>query len=175
MKKITLLPMAVALLISLANAQEPSARLVVSVEIPRLAVAEYHRPYVAMWLEEQRSGTITDLAVWYDIALRDSGGQEWLKDIRQWWRRSGRELSFPIDGVTGATRAPGLHDVEFGSPERPLPDMPPGEYRLTVEAAREVGGRELVTLSFDWPITEPQTLTAGGDTELGRVSLRLVP
>jgi hypothetical protein len=32
-----------------------------------------------------------NLSVWYDIELKDQEGEKWLKDIRQWWRRTGRD------------------------------------------------------------------------------------
>jgi len=73
----------------LATASAGAAELSVSVDIPRLNVAEYHRPYVAIWLEPEQ-GAPTTLAVWYDIKLRDSEGEKWFKDMRQWWRRDGR-------------------------------------------------------------------------------------
>ena len=61
----------------------------ISIEIPRLNVAEYHRPYVAFWLENADGSKITNLAVWYDVKLKDNEGTKWLKDMRQWWRRTG--------------------------------------------------------------------------------------
>ena len=148
-------------------------KLEISVEIPRLDVAEYHRPYVAIWLQQQ--SPVTNLAVWYDVGMKEGKGQEWLKDMRQWWRRSGRALEFPIDGVTAATRAPGVHTLEFDGADKPLSELAPGEYQLVVEAAREVGGRELVSIPFSWPLTEAETLEASGETELGRVALQLIP
>ncbi|MFA5495362.1 MAG: DUF2271 domain-containing protein [Porticoccaceae bacterium] len=161
------------LLLALAATSAQAGNLDVSVEIPRLDVAEYHRPYVALWL--QQNSQVTNLAVWYDVGLKEGKGQEWLKDIRQWWRRSGRGLEFPIDGVTGATRAPGTHTITFDTAAQPLADLPPGDYQLVVEAAREVGGRELVSIPFTWPLTEAQTLDARGSEELGAVQLRLTP
>lgn len=150
-----------------------AGKLEVSVEIPRLDVAEYHRPYVAIWLQQQNQ--VTNLAVWYDVGMKEGKGQEWLKDMRQWWRRSGRTLDFPIDGVTSATRAPGVHTLTFDSADQPLAELPPGEYQLMVEAAREVGGRELVTIPFTWPAEEAQTYAAKGENELGRVALQVTP
>jgi hypothetical protein len=86
-----------------------AAEMSLSVEIPRLDVAEYHRPYVAIWLEGSGQQHVADLAVWYDLKLADAEGEKWLKDLRQWWRRSGRNLQMPVDGVSGATRAVGTH------------------------------------------------------------------
>ncbi|MBL8648188.1 MAG: DUF2271 domain-containing protein, partial [Sphingosinicella sp.] len=58
-----------------------------TVTIPRLSVAEYHRPYVAIWLEKAGAPAKT-LAVWYDHDMKDNEGTKWLRDVRQWWRAS---------------------------------------------------------------------------------------
>ncbi len=152
-----------------------AAEVQISVEIPRLNVAEYHRPYVAIWIENHDRSSITNLAVWYDVKMRNNEGEKWLKDMVQWWRRTGRSLTFPVDGVSGATRAPGKHQVSFQSGAAPLGDLPAGEYKLIVEAAREVGGRELVQIPFTWPPKASETLPAQGSSELGEVVLTLNP
>lgn len=152
-----------------------AADLQISVEIPRLQVAEYHRPYVALWLEKPDQSHVADLAVWYDLKLKDKEGEKWLKDLRQWWRRSGRNLELPVDGVSAATRAVGSHTLTFDDSKAPLKDLPPGDYRLVVEAAREVGGRELLRVPFSWPATAQQTHQAQGESELGALSLTVNP
>ena len=85
-----------------------AADLELSLEIPRLTVAEYHRPYVAVWIENPDKTAVKTLAVWYDVKLKNQEGQKWLKDMRQWWRRAGRDMSLPADGISAATRAPGI-------------------------------------------------------------------
>ena len=152
-----------------------AAELTISVEVPRLNVAEYHRPYVALWLEHPASGTVTSLSVWYDLGLANREGEKWLKDMRQWWRRDGRTLSFPVDGVSGATRPVGTHTLSFTPGESPVGALAEGEYRLLVEASREVGGREVLTLPFSWPAKTSTNVTAEGEHELGRVTLTLTP
>ncbi|EQM75990.1 DUF2271 domain-containing protein [Pseudomonas stutzeri] len=169
MRKSLLLPLA------LLSSPLMAAELQVTVEIPRLQVAEYHRPYVAIWLEKPDQSHVADLAVWYDMKMKDNEGQKWLKDLRQWWRRSGRSLEMPVDGISSATRAVGSHTLSFDSDKAPLRDMPPGDYRLVVEAAREVGGRELLRVPFSWPASEQQSHQAQGESELGAVSLTLKP
>ncbi|RZJ98457.1 MAG: DUF2271 domain-containing protein [Novosphingobium sp.] len=141
----------------------------VTVTIPRLSVAEYHKPYVAIWVEG--AGTPKTLSVWYDFDMRNGEGTKWLRDIRQWWRASGRTMQFPADGVTGATRAPGPQRVSFAQGRGPLGNLAPGQYTLVVEAAREVGGRELVRVPFAWPPKPGQTARAAGSAELGAVTV----
>ncbi len=135
----------------------------VTVTIPQLPVAEYHKPYVAIWLEPQGGGAARTLAVWYDVKMRgNEPGTKWLSDLRAWWRKGGRSMAMPANGVSGATRAPGQYSI-------PLPaDVKPGAYVLNVEAARETGGRELVQV----PLTVPRAQgRATGSHELGAVTV----
>jgi len=139
--------------------------LSVAVEIPRIASASYHRPYVAIWIERPDQTAVQTLAVWYDIALPAGEGKDWLKDMRTWWRRGGRAMTMPADGISGATRAPGRHTVSI--PAARLRSLPAGQYLMVVEAARELGGREAVRVPFRWG--GPNTANATGSTELGAV------
>lgn len=143
----------------------------VTVEIPRLSVAEYHRPYVAIWLEKPGTPAARSLSVWYDFDKKNNEGTKWLRDVRQWWRVSGRTLQFPVDGVTGATRAPGANKVSYTAGKGVLGNLSGGDYVLVVEAAREVGGRELVRLPFSWPPKPGQIVRAAGKSELGGISI----
>lgn len=165
----------VALLLGLSATAVWAADMDIVVEVPRIPAAEYHRPYVAVWIEGENHAVAAQLAVWYDVANRKEDGAKWLKDLRQWWRRGGRELNLPVDGVTGATRPVGQHRLSFRAGEKPLGDLTPGTYTLVVEAAREVGGREVVKLPFTWPPTASARLSAAGKTELGTIQLDLNP
>ncbi len=153
----------------------PAAELEISVEIPRLNVSEYHRPYVAMWLERPDHSVAANLAVWYDVEMKAGEGSKWLKDMRQWWRRSGRSTPMPVDGVSGATRPAGQHQLRFNDEKGPLKGLPPGKYELVIEAAREVGGREVVSVPITWPGSSPQQLKAKGTSELGQVRVSITP
>jgi hypothetical protein len=144
------------------------------IELPRLSVAEYHKPYVAVWIEKADQAFVGNLSVWYDLKKRDNGGAKWLKDMRQWWRKSGRELQMPVDGVSAATRAPGEHAFSLNSAQA-LSSLPAGSYQLVVEVARENGGREVVRAPFAWPTKAVQTVKAQGEHELGAVTLELKP
>lgn len=153
-----------------------AAELSLSVEVPKLNVAEYHRPYVAIWLEGADQKVAANLSVWYQMKDTAEGhGTKWLPDLRQWWRKSGRTLKVPVDGVTGPTRPVGTHTLKFTDKQPALAKLAPGNYTLVVEAAREVGGRELVKIPFTWPAKAPQSGKAQGSTELGAVTLAIKP
>lgn len=106
----------------------------------------------------------------YDMKKRDNAGTKWLKDMRQWWRKAGRDIAMPVDGVSGATKAPGEHTLSFASSAAALDKLPAGQYHLMVEAAREAGGREVVKIPLTLPLKPGQLGTAKGKEELGAVS-----
>lgn len=172
-------PVALSALSVLYAGPAAAAGLGLSIEIPRLNVSEYHRPYVAAWIERPDNSVATTLALWYDVRTGtrnpEGEGTKWLKDLRQWWRRTGRELQVPIDGVTGATRPAGRHALQFTEGDKALPKLPAGSYRLVVEAAREVGGREVLSLPFQWPPAQAAQASATGKEELGELRLELRP
>lgn len=143
--------------------------LELTINVPRLNVAEYHKPYVAVWIEGDGVAART-LSIWYDFDMKANEGTKWLRDVRQWWRAAGRSGKFPADGISGATRGPGAHKVSFTAGRGPMPALKPGKYKLYVEAARETGGRELVTVEFNWNGSSASA-RATGSAELGAVSL----
>ena len=165
MRKLTLAVPAAATAVA---APAIAADLNVSVEIPRLSGASYHRPYVAVWIERPDNTAVRTLAVWYQQTANSEGdGKDWLKDMRTWWRRGGRSLALPADGVSSATKGPGRHTVTVRGAR--LSNLPAGDYVMVVEAARELGGREAVRVPFRWGAAN--TGRASGSNELGAVSV----
>jgi hypothetical protein len=141
----------------------PASAGTIQVTIPRINVAEYHRPYLAAWVEPTAGGAARTLAVWYDVKkVGNEPGTKWLADLRTWWRKGGRSLRLPADGVSGATHAPGAYRI-------PIPaNLAAGAYVLHVEAAREDGGRELVSVPLNVPV---RSASASGRSELGAISI----
>ena len=164
MRKLSLALSAAAL--ATISAPAMAADLTVSVEIPRLSVAAYHRPYVAVWIERPDQTAVRTLAVWYEVS-NTAEGKDWLKDMRTWWRRGGRAMTMPADGISSATKAPGRHAVTVSGAR--LSNLPAGDYVMVVEAARELGGREAVRVPFRWGAAN--TGRAAGSNELGAVSV----
>lgn len=162
-----------ALALPLASSWAMAADLSVKFELPQLNVAEYHKPYVAVWIERADQTVASSLAVLYDVKKKDKAGEKWVKDLRTWWRKAGRDAALPIDGVSGATRAAGTHTLSFGPAVSGLDKLPAGDYRLVIEAAREAGGRELVKLPFAWPAKGKLAANAAGKEELGAVSIQI--
>lgn len=160
---------------TLLVAPAAAAELSLSIEIPRINAAEYHRPYVAVWVEGADGKAAANLTVWYqDKDTKEGHGTKWLPDLRQWWRKTGRTLKVPVDGITGPTRPVGKHVLNFDDKHPDLARLPAGNYVLVVEAVREVGGRELLKIPFAWK-GKPSSGSAQGKTELGRITLAAKP
>ncbi len=146
-----------------------AADLTVTLEVPTIRTAAYHRPYVAVWIEQPDQTAVRTVALWYEAGATARGegdGEQYLKDLRTWWRKGGRAMTLPIDGVTSPTRAPGRQTVSVSAAR--LASLPAGQYNLVVEAAREQGGREVVRVPFTWG-GAANTASAAGTTELGAV------
>ena len=142
------------------------------ITLPNLNVAEYHAPYVAAWLADERGKRVVDIAVWYDTDMANNEGEKWLKDLRMWWRRSGRSASMPIDGVSGATRRPGTSTIAL---DGRFDDVAAGDYFIWVEAARELGGRETLKVPVSLPVKQTVNTSAEGQHELSSITLHMEP
>jgi hypothetical protein len=160
-------------LIAMSLPASDAAELELQVELPRLDVAQYNRPYLAVWIERGDQSVVGTLAVWYEVS--SASGVRWLPDLRQWWRRTGREQTLPVDGLTGATRPAGTYRLRFVDGQTPLGQLPSGDYVLAVEAAREAGGREVLRIPFSWPATAATSASAQGVAELGQLRLTVTP
>jgi hypothetical protein len=165
------LPLILPLALPLVSNGAMAADLTVKFELPQLNVAEYHKPYVAIWIERADQTVASTLAVLYDVRKKDNGGAKWVKDLRTWWRKAGRDVELPMDGVSGATRPAGVQTLSFAGPKAGLDKLPAGDYKLVIEAARESGGRELVRVPFTWPAKGKLEASGAGKEELGAVSV----
>ncbi len=182
----------------LATAPALAADLSIKVTLPEIArngPRAANRPYVAIWLRKEDNSFASDLAVWYQIesprrrgpappggmgpppgfGSMAAGGARWLNEVRQWWADSGHRLQFPVDGLTSASRAAGTHELTFAASDPKLATLPPGKYKLMVEAAREHGGDEVVSLPITLPLTAAQSGKTTGRTELGAVEFVVTP
>lgn len=134
--------------------------LTVELNIPEMDVAEYHRPYIAVWVSDDSRQIVEHVSVWVEQ-------EKWWRDLRSWWRRGGSQTELPIDGVSGATRKPGTYTLTWNG------DLPDGALTLNVEAVREVGGREHIRLPL--PENHNGKVEAEGSKELGLIVATIAP
>ena len=161
MKKLIYRYQCLAIALTILPLAADAGDFTVELEIPAMQTAEYHRPYIAIWVEDAQRQPVAQLALWLEQ-------EKWHRDLRSWWRRGGRKLALPIDGVSGATRKPGSYTIQQPAA------LPPGEYVLNVEAVREVGGREHLRIPFSWSGQRLQD-SVQGESELGRITFTLEP
>lgn len=163
-----------ALILTVAPVVAQAGQLALDITIPQQKVAEYHKPYIAGWLEDANGKAVKTVFVWYDVKKRENAGQKWLPDVRTWWRKAGREMTLPVDGVTGATRAPGRQTLTLDSAAA-LKGLAAGQYNFVVEAAREGGGRDLVRVPVAYNPAKAATAQGKGEGELGAISVSYKP
>lgn len=146
----------------LQRVQADEVQIAVDIELPTIEAHPYHRPFVAVWLETEDRRPIQTLAVWYDDA-------EWLKDLRQWWRKLGRKQhsQSQLDDLSGATRKPGRYRIVWqGRSEM-------ATVFLNVEAVREEGDRSYQRQLIE--LNKANTYAIDDSHELGNVAVHITP
>ena len=118
--------------------------LQVTFSLPEIQTGQYQRPYTAVWVEDSAGKAVKTLAVWH-------GDKKWLKDLRRWWRKTGRYQEGDIDGATGATKGPGDYQLRWDGTDSSGQSVATGRYYLVLEASREHGSRSLVKQAFTLP------------------------
>ena len=111
-----------------------AAKIDVNFELPRLNVSPYKRPYVAIWVEDSSRKSVKTIELWV-------GKDEWLKDLRSWWRKVGRYDRELVDAVTSATRPAGKYRFVWDGKSDSGEKLEKGEYTIHIEVVREHGGR----------------------------------
>ncbi len=138
MKKITrskaLIALSLLPTISMAQSLPESAKLDVQFELPKIDTTMYARPYVAVWVEDSSRKSVKTIELWV-------GKDEWLKDLRSWWRKVGRYDRELVDAVTSATRPAGQYRFVWDGKSDSGEKLEQGEYTIHIEVVREHGGR----------------------------------
>ncbi len=112
----------------------PNAKVEFEFELPAIETSMYARPYVAIWVEDSQRKPVKTIQLWV-------GKDEWLKDLRSWWRKVGRYDRELVDAVTSATRPDGEYRFVWDGTDDDGKRLAKGEYTLHFEVVREHGGR----------------------------------
>lgn len=136
----------------------------VDLEIPEMDVADYERPYIAVWIADPDRNLVRILM----LAGDDS---RWMEENYYWFRRFGRKAGSLVDALSGPTRRPGEYTLEWDGFDHDGAPVPPGEYVLHLEAAREHGGHQHESIEMTLGEIAFTHELPGGE-ELGRISAR---
>ena len=120
--------------LGMAKAIPDMAKLDISFELPKVDTSMYARPYVAVWVENSERKSVKTIELWV-------GKDEWLKDLRSWWRKVGRYDRELVDAVTSATRPAGKYHFVWDGKSDDGHSLEQGEYTVHIEVVREHGGR----------------------------------
>lgn len=112
----------------------PQANVDFKFQLPDIETSIYARPYVAVWVEDEKRKPVKTIQLWV-------GKDEWLKDLRSWWRKVGRYDRELVDAVTSATRPSGEYRFSWDGADDSGHRLEQGDYTLHIEVVREHGGR----------------------------------
>lgn len=156
----------VAVLLFCAGSALAQQQLDIQVELPKIDTGTYHRPYVAVWIENEQQQPVRLIEAWLEKP-------DWIKDLRRFWRKLGRSEPALVDAKTGATKGPGHYKVRWDGKDNQGKAVAAGTYVLFVEAAREQGGRNLAKQAFKWDGSAVQ-INIKASKELGNIQLTSV-
>jgi len=148
MKKITyLLAAMLCALPSWATPLLDNAQMDVEFVLPKIKTGTYARPYVAIWIENSQRKPVRTLQLWVKE-------DDWLKDLRSWWRKVGRNDRAAVDAMTSATRPAGKYRFTWDARDQQGNPLEQGEYTFYAEVVREHGGRNYLRQKLNLSDTE---------------------
>lgn len=129
-----------------AAAAEPFEVLVKYEIMPTEGLARrYRRPYLAIWVEDKDGVSVRTLALFLQ---KNQPGPRWFPDLKRWYKadqvRKLVEEGDLIQTVARATRPPGQYEVIWDGKDDHGKPVGPGEYTLSIEAAREHGTYQVI-------------------------------
>jgi len=126
MKKIVLI------VISLLASNAQAAQLQVDIALADFGFNS-NNPYIAIWLSDANGVHQPKLL------LKEKG--KWVRDLKQFWRKIARENQQQVDALSGATTTKKRLHYQFSLANQWT--------SVSIEVAREKGGREVVTLPIN--------------------------
>src|SRR4051812_29855596 len=119
--------------------------LAVDLEIAPQQGGRWHRPYVAVWVEDAAGTPVRTLTAWLNTSGR---GPRYFRELRRWFplSQSVQSAGGPnlVDTVSSATRMPGKYSLVWNGRDDRGNVVEQGSYRVYIEAAREHGSYQLM-------------------------------
>jgi hypothetical protein len=140
----------------------------VDLEIAPPQGGRWHRPYVAVWVEDAAGKPVRTLSAWLNTEGR---GPRYIKELRRWFslERDVQDAGGPdlIATVSSATRNPGQYSVVWNGRDDRGNVVEQGTYRVIIEAAREHGTYQLMQQDLTLA-SKPVAADLPGNEEIGR-------
>jgi hypothetical protein len=142
--------------------------LAVDLEIAEQQGGRYHRPYVAVWIEDTAGKPVRTLSAWVNTTGR---GPRYIRELRRWISaaRDEQDAGGPdlVATVSSATRLPGQYTVTWNGRDDRGNAVEQGTYRVVIEAAREHGTYQLMQQELALA-AKPVAADLPGNEEIGR-------
>nr|WP_243749638.1 DUF2271 domain-containing protein [Pseudoteredinibacter isoporae] len=132
--------------------------------LPKIRSGNYRKPYVALWIENKKRKVVKNL-----LLLGDS--ERWMSENSVWWRRQGRKTPTLLDVMARPTRRAGEYQLQWSGRDDFGKAVAAGQYQLIIEAAREHGGHEKISIPFE--LGKPIKQTEKGQKEIQYIELEL--
>jgi len=138
---------------------DPKYVLTISIELSLIEGYRIHRPYVAVWIENENHAPVRTVSVWF-------GKYKYLNELRAWSRdentRSTNEDTHILNSVSSATRPPGKYTFQWDGKDDAGNLVKAGKYNVMIEAVREHGSYQLLHQEMDFNGSPKQFQFPGG-------------
>jgi thiamine biosynthesis lipoprotein len=124
-----------------------------------------HRPFAAIWVENENKEAIRNLALWYNKT-------KWVPDLRNWYRINGDNFKAnqaSYASVTGATRSPGKYTIKWDGKDDKGNFVAQGKYTIVIESAKEHGTNEIIRQPMELK-KSARKATSAGNVEISNVT-----
>lgn len=140
--------------------------LAVDLEIAAQQGGRYHRPYVAVWVEDSAGKPVRTLILWVNTSGR---GPRYIRELKSWGNaeRDEQAAGGPdlVATVSSATRLPGKYTVTWDGRDENKKPVEQGTYRVFIEAAREHGTYQLLQQDMTFG-AKPVAMDLAGAVEI---------
>jgi thiamine biosynthesis lipoprotein len=154
------------LALSTAPKWDDNFELAVDLEIAAQEGFRYHRPYVAVWIEDAAGRPVRTLSLWVNTNGR---GPRYIRELKSWVRaeRDQQAAGGPdlVATVSSATRLPGHYSVTWDGRDENRKPVDQGTYRVFIEAAREHGTYQMMQHDMTFG-AKPVAADLGGNVEI---------
>jgi thiamine biosynthesis lipoprotein len=140
--------------------------LVISVELSLIQGYRVRRPYIAVWVEDEKRSPVRTIALWYQK-------EKFLLELYTWSRaenmRSISQDKQILNSVSSATRPPGKYTFRWDGKDDFGQLVKAGKYNVMIEAAREHGTDQVIRQEIDFN-GSPQHFQLPGGVEIASSS-----
>jgi FAD:protein FMN transferase len=144
---------------------DPAYELAVNIELATIEGMRVHRPFVAVWVVDEKKKPLRQVALWYNKP-------RWLNEMRSWYSTYYDKVSAGagnINSTTSATRSPGKYTLKWDGKDDDGNYVKQGKYTVYIEVAREHGTHQLITQEID--IKKQTHFELAANTEVAAASL----